>query len=64
MSINQINKIRRLSIPKIQVKLKQENQILFLKCNSPKSEHKMIEKKYKAKIDEIQKELDELFRDF
>ena len=58
-------KIRvRLNVPDLQIKLQQENQILFLKCHSSKTEHKRIEDRYRAHIKKNNKELEELFSSF
>lgn len=54
----------RLNIPNLQTRLQQENQILFLKCHSPKEEHKEIEDKYRENIRKINEEIEELFSGF
>jgi hypothetical protein len=54
----------RLNLPDLQIKVQQENQILFLKCHSPRSEHKEIEDKYRSFIKKNNQELEELFGSF
>lgn len=64
MSNRHLNQIKRISIPDLQKKLQQENQILFLKSNSPKTDHKEIERKYRENLKRINDELEEMFKDF
>ena len=54
----------RLNLPDLQIKVQQENQILFLKCHSPRNEHKEIEDRYRSHISKNNKELEELFGSF
>lgn len=60
MSKRQTKIKMRLNLPDLQIKLQQENQILFLKCHSPRSEHKEIEDKYRSFIKKNNQELEEL----
>ena len=64
MSNRHIKQKTRLNIPNLQTRLQQENQILFLKCHSPKKEHKEIEDKYRENIRKINEEIEELFSGF
>ena len=50
----------RLNLPDLQIQIQQENQILFLKCHSPRIEHKDIEEKYRSFIKKNNKKLEEL----
>tara|TARA_Y100001935_G_C17184310_1_gene446761 strand:+ start:431 stop:625 length:195 start_codon:yes stop_codon:yes gene_type:complete len=64
MSNRHLNQKRRLNIPDLQTRIQQENQILFLKCHSPKTEHKKIEEKYREHLKRINDELEEIFNGF